>query len=105
MNFNFQADFFDLVAKDLIDAKKWYYEQSPHTDLEERFSQQVQNTLKNVIKNPFIYHQRYLKIQVAYTKVFPFGIYFYTDEEIEKIIIVAVLHNKMDVNVVLNQRL
>jgi len=103
IEFNFELDYFDQVEADIELAKHWYYEQSPDTDLEERFANSVLNTLYKIQKNPFIYHPIFENIRIAHPKFFPYGIYFTVDEDKQIILILAVLHNKQDKNKVLKR--
>ncbi len=52
MNFKFDAIFFNQIAHDLINAKKWYFQQSPQTNLDQKFSKEVKIVLESVCANP-----------------------------------------------------
>ena len=105
MNFKFDAVFFDQIAQDLINAKKWYFKQSPQTNLDQKFSKEVETVIESICANPYIHQKRYFNLQAAKTKTFPFKIYFYLDEENRTIIIVGIIHNKMDSAAILKERL
>jgi hypothetical protein len=96
IEFNFELDYFDLVDEDIEIAKLWYYEQSPHTDLEERFAHAIKDAISILQKNPFIYHPIFENIRIAHPKFFPYGIHFTINEKTNKILILAILHNKQD---------
>ena len=98
IEYNFELDYFDQVEDDIELAKLWYYEQSPDTDLEERFANAIKNTLLKIHKNPFIYHPVFENIRIAHPKFFPYGIHFTINEEKKEILILAILHNKQNKN-------
>ena len=50
IEFDYQINYFDLVDEDIENAKFWYYEQNPDTDLEERFAQAIKVTIEKIIK-------------------------------------------------------
>ncbi len=45
IEFDFELDYFDEVEVDIENAKLWYYEQSPDTDLEERFADGIKEVI------------------------------------------------------------
>jgi hypothetical protein len=101
--FEFELHFFDEVELDVLQAKTWYYEQSPDTDLEERFSVSIVNTISILNKNPFIFYPKFENVRVAHAKGFPYGVHFITNELLKTITIVAVLHNKVDISKLKNR--
>jgi hypothetical protein len=54
IEFDFELNYFDEVDDDIEIAKLWYYEQSPDTDLEERFADAIKEAIAKLQKNPFI---------------------------------------------------
>lgn len=96
IEFNFELDYFDEVEEDIEIAKLWYYEQSPETYLEERFADAIKEVIEKLQKNPFIYHPIFENIRIAHPKFFPYGVHFVINEDINQILIVAILHNKQD---------
>jgi plasmid stabilization system protein ParE len=94
--FDFELHYFVEVEMDIDDAKLWYYTQNPDTDLEERFASAIKVIIKKVQKNPFIYSPIFENIRIAHPKIFPYGVHFYIEEDIKRITIVAILHNKQD---------
>lgn len=94
--FDFDLNYFEEVEKDIDEAKLWYYEQNPDTDLEERFAKAIKEVIEKVHKNPFIYYPIFKNIRIAHPKIFPYGVHFYIEEDIKQITIVAILHNKQD---------
>jgi plasmid stabilization system protein ParE len=103
IKFDFALDYFDEVENDIEIAKLWYYEQSPDTDLEVRFANAIKETISKLQKNPFIYHPLFENIRIAQPKNFPYGIHFKINEDINQIIIVAILHNKQDKSKIINR--
>jgi hypothetical protein len=51
--FDFKLNYFDAVEDDIEIAKHWYYEQSPDTDLEERFADAIKETIDKLQKKSF----------------------------------------------------
>ena len=72
IEFDFQLNYFDEVDNDIEIAKFWYYEQSPDTDLEERFADAIKEAIVKLQKNPFIYHPIFENIRIAHPKFFPY---------------------------------
>jgi plasmid stabilization system protein ParE len=103
IKFDFELDYFDEVENDIEIAKLWYYEQSPETDLEERFANAIKETISKLQKNPFIYYPLFENIRIAQPKIFPYGIHFKINEDINQIIIIAILHNKQDKSKIINR--
>ena len=96
IEFAFELHYFDEVEDDIEIAKLWYYEQSPDTDLEERFADAIKESITKLQKNPFIYYPIFENIRIAHPKFFPYGIHFIINEDKKEILIVAILHNKKD---------
>ena len=48
IEFDFELNYFDEVENDNEIAKLWYYEQSPDTDLEERFADAIKETISEL---------------------------------------------------------
>ena len=96
IEFDFELNYFDQVEEDIEIAKFWYYEQSPDTDLEERFAFAIKETINKLKKNPFIYYPIFENIRIAHPKFFPYGVHFIINEDIKEILIIAILHNKQD---------
>jgi plasmid stabilization system protein ParE len=96
IEFEFELDYFDQVEDDIELAKFLYYEQSPDTDLEERFADAIKESIHKLQKNPFIYYPVFENIRVAHPKFFPYGIHFVINEDKKEILIIAILHNKED---------
>lgn len=98
IEFDFELDYFDEVEHDIEIAKLWYYNQSPDTDLEERFADAIKEAIDKLQKNPFIYHPIFENIRIIHPRFFPYGVHFIINENKKEILIVAILHNKQDKN-------
>ncbi len=96
IQFDFELDYFDEVEDDIEVAKLWYYEQSPETDLEERFADAIKQVIHKLQTNPFIYHPIFENIRIAHPNFFPYGVHFIINEDKNQILIIAILHNKQD---------
>ena len=87
---SWQLHYYIEVETDLVDAKKWY--KSKQEGLQFRFATEVENSLNNIRKNPFIAQVRYKQIRVAYLHIFPFSIHYYINEPDKSIIIIGIFH-------------
>lgn len=96
IEFEFEMIYFDQVEEDIAKIKNWYYSQDPGSGLEEQFANAVKEIIYKLSKNPYIYHPIFKKVRIAYTKIFPFGVHFLIHEDLKQISIIAILHNKMD---------
>lgn len=94
IEFDFELSYFEEIENDIESAKLWYYEQSPNTNLDERFAEAIKETIKKLQKNPFIYYPIFQNIRIAHPKFFPYGVHFIINEDKKEILIVAILHNK-----------
>ncbi|HEY2582096.1 MAG TPA: type II toxin-antitoxin system RelE/ParE family toxin [Mucilaginibacter sp.] len=82
--------YYDEVAFDVRDAKKWYFKQQK--GLEKQFAEDVKKCLNRLQKDPLHYEVRYRQVRIAYCTIFPYAIHFYTDEPAEQIVIIAIVH-------------
>ncbi len=96
--FDFKLSYFDNVETDIEDAKYWYYDQSPDTNLEERFADSIIAIIHKIQKNPYIYHPIFENVRIAHPRFFPYCIYFTIDENKKTIIIIGILHSKQDIS-------
>ncbi|GHT64794.1 hypothetical protein AGMMS50239_23160 [Bacteroidia bacterium] len=88
----YKAFYLNEVREDIKNAKQWYREQQE--DLEEKFILSLKVTISNILKMPSAYAIRYKKVRIAHTKIFPYNIHFYIDDEKNQIIITGIIHNK-----------
>ena len=88
----FRVLYLDEVENDLFEAKQWYAEKQ--TGLDMRFASAVKDTLSNIVRMPTLYAIRYRNVRIAHTKVFPYNVHFYIDEDNEQIVIIGIVHNK-----------
>ncbi len=84
--------YFDDAKSDITKAKEWYKEQMD--GLEKRFAEAIKTAILKLQTNPFAYSIRYKNIRIAHPKTFPYCIHFYVNEEINQIVIIAIVHNK-----------
>ena len=94
IEFDFELRYFEEIENDIESAKLWYSEQSPNTNLDERFAEAIKETIKKLQKDPFIYYPIFQNIRIAHPKFFPYGVHFIINEDKKEILIVAILHNK-----------
>ena len=84
--------YLDEVENDIAEAKRWYAEQQE--GLDERFTAAVKETLSNIVNMPSVYAVRYRNVRIAHTKVFPYNVHFYIDEDKKQVVIIGIIHNK-----------
>ncbi|MDR0618909.1 MAG: type II toxin-antitoxin system RelE/ParE family toxin [Bacteroidales bacterium] len=84
--------YLDAVRDDILNAKQWYAEQQK--GLDEKFVAAIKDAIANIIKMPAAYAVRYKNVRIAHTRVFPYNIHFFIDEEKEQIILIGVVHQK-----------
>lgn len=88
---------FNLIIKtkakhDLKTALNWYKLQ--RDDLAKQLLIKVDYSLAKIRANPFHFQERYKGIRIAFTKTFPYGIYFTVEND--TIFVHAILHNKQN---------
>ncbi|MDR2207199.1 MAG: hypothetical protein LBE36_13705 [Flavobacteriaceae bacterium] len=88
----YQAKYFDEVAADILEAKKWYKQQQD--GLEERFATAIEEIILKILKMPTAYGIRYKNIRIAHPKIFPYNIHFYIDEPTETVVFTGIIFNK-----------
>jgi len=84
--------YLDEVENDIAEAKCWYAEQQ--TGLDTRFTAAVKETVANILKMPSAYAIRYRNVRIAHTKVFPYNVHFYINEDKSQVVIIGIIHNK-----------
>ncbi|GHT57033.1 hypothetical protein AGMMS49982_24060 [Bacteroidia bacterium] len=88
----YTALYFDEVKNDIQTAKTWYKEQQ--SGLDEKFELSLKAAIANILKMPFAYAVRYKNVRIAHTKIFPYNVHFYVDDEKEQIVVIGIVHNK-----------
>ena len=78
---------------DVLEAKNWYKTQQK--GLEKRFANEVKTTINYFIKNPLLFQEKYKKVCIAFTEVFPFGIHYHLNEETKTITVLGVFHTSL----------
>jgi plasmid stabilization system protein ParE len=97
----YKLSYFDEAKTDVREAKFWYKRQQ--IGLEKRFAASIKYTLSRIVNNPFMCAVRYKNIRIAHPKEFPYGIHYYIDNIHYELVIIAIIHNKRDVNMVLKR--
>lgn len=86
--------YYDEVAKDIFEAKKWYREQQ--NGLDKRFVDDIKISIERLQKDPLNYEIRYRNTRIVYCDIFPYAIHFYMDEPEKRIVIIAIVHQHRD---------
>lgn len=73
---------------DIEEAASWYEKQRPK--LGDDFLDEVQCTLQILVENPYLYAVVHRNTRRALIHRFPFGVYYFIDQN--SIIIIAVMH-------------
>lgn len=81
------------VKNDVLDAKDWY--KSQQKGLDKRFASEVKITLNYLIKNPFLFQEKYKTVRIAFTEVFPFGVHYHLNQDSKTITVLGVFHTSM----------
>jgi hypothetical protein len=81
------------VKTDVLKAKNWY--KSQQKGLENRFANEIKNTLNYLIKNSLLFQVKYKTTRTAYTEVFPFGVHYHFNQKTKTITILGVFHTSM----------
>jgi plasmid stabilization system protein ParE len=95
--------YFKSVKDDVRRAKDWYKKQ-PSFELDKRFATAVKEVITALEKYPERYGFYYRQIRAVALKVFPYKVYFYIDDDGEQIVVIAILHNKQDRSVIIDDR-
>jgi plasmid stabilization system protein ParE len=97
----FELFYLDEVKQDIKDAKQWYRKRQP--GLEKTLASDIKYCLEHIRKNPFHYPLKYKNVRVVYCPVFPYAVHFYVEEPKEKIIIIAVIHQRRNPELVIKR--
>lgn len=89
---NVLINYIDEAREDFRSAKKWYAQRS--YGLNQRFGDAVRACIESIGRNPLAFRARHRDVRVAYTKVFPYGVYFVLHPNKNEVTILAILHNK-----------
>ena len=80
------------VELDIESAFEWY--ETEELGLGREFLDQLRAAYYRILENPFAFEELRLGIRRALTRRFPYGVYFFVDEE--AILILAILHCARD---------
>ncbi len=83
-----------LAKKDIQQAVSWYNLKQNH--LGNRFLRTLRNEVKVIQKNPSAFINRYNEIHTLVMNDFPFMIHYLIENELKKVIIVAVFHTSLN---------
>jgi plasmid stabilization system protein ParE len=88
----YKAGYYQDARLDVKEAKEWY--RSQKKGLEKRLADDIKTAIFRLRDTPFVHAVRYKNIRIAHLDKFPYSIHFYIDEPDQKIIIIAILHNR-----------
>ena len=80
------------AEQEISDITSWYEERL--TGLGKRFLENIDSTLKSILENPLVYHKVYKNYRRALLGKFPYGVYYFIEEN--NIFVFAVYHEKRD---------
>jgi plasmid stabilization system protein ParE len=90
----YRIELLPLAKKDIQQAVSWYNLKQNH--LGNRFLRTLRNEVKIIQKNPTAFINRYNEIHTLVMSNFPFMIHYLIEEELKKIIVVAVFHTSLN---------
>ena len=88
----YKVFYLDIVETDIAEAKQWYASQQE--GLGARFATAVKEAVESIEKRPLSYAVRHKNVRIAHTKVFPYNIHFYVDEDKKQAVIIGIVHGK-----------
>src|SRR5690606_12927364 len=94
----YQLQLSNSAIRDLNNAVNWYDDQ--REGLGDKFKVAVNGIFRYITSSPKIFQLRYKEVRMAKIGGYPFGIFFITEEEEKKIIVVGVIHNKRNPKVI-----
>jgi len=95
---SYQLQLSNSAIRDLNNAINWYNDQ--REGLGDKFKVAVNGIFRYITSSPKIFQLRYKEVRMAKIGGYPFGIFFITEEEEKKIIVVGVIHNKRNPKVI-----
>jgi plasmid stabilization system protein ParE len=90
----YRIELLPLAKKDIQQAINWYNLNQKNLGL--RFLRAFQTEVKVIQKNPTAFINRYNEIHKLVMSNFPFLIHYLIEEELKKIIVVAVFHTSLN---------
>jgi len=88
----YQITYRPIATQEYENAIKWYFERNQATA--ERFVKAVNEKLDNLSSNPLQYKSLFKKFHEVSTGKFPYTIVYLVDEAQERVVIVAIYHQK-----------
>lgn|SRR6478735_8586373 len=83
--------FFDEVKQDIKEAKSWYRQQLK--GLEKRFAEDIKTAINHIEERPYAHAIRYKNVRIAHPNIFPYSVHYFIEEEVNTIVIIAIVHN------------
>jgi|688.fasta_scaffold416142_1 plasmid stabilization system protein ParE len=90
----YRIEILPLAKQDIQQAVSWY--NLKQNNLGNRFLRALQNEVKVIQKNPAAFINRYNHIHTFVMNDFPFMIHYLIENELKKVIIVAVFHTSLN---------
>jgi plasmid stabilization system protein ParE len=90
----YRIEILPLAKNDIQQAVSWY--NLKQNNLGNRFLRNVRNEVKIIQKNPTAFINRYNQIHTFVMNDFPFMIHYLIENELKKVIIVAVFHTSLN---------
>jgi plasmid stabilization system protein ParE len=90
----YRIEILPLAKNDIQQAVSWY--NLKQNNLGNRFLRAPQNEVKVIQKNPAAFINRYNQIHTFVMNDFPFMIHYLIENELKKVIIVAVFHTSLN---------
>jgi len=88
----YQVTYRAIATEEYEEAIKWYYERS--AGAAERFINAVNEKLDNISSNPRQYKNLFKNYHEVSTIKYPYTIVYFIDEELQRVVIVAIYHHK-----------
>ena len=81
----------NAAKKDATESRRWYENQQK--GLGKRFVNDLKITLSRIASNPFSYTIRHEESRKANLLIFPYGVFFFIDENTNTVFVIAIKHN------------
>ncbi|TAM96446.1 MAG: plasmid stabilization system [Chitinophagaceae bacterium] len=88
----YETGYFEEARLDVKEGKTWY--RSQKKGLEKQFAEDIKTAIFRLREMPFTHAARYKNVRIAHLDKSPFSIHFYIDEADQKIVVIAILHNR-----------
>jgi len=88
----YQITYREIAAEEYADAIKWYEDKS--TAAAEGFIRAVDDKLDSISDNPKKYKNLFRNYYEVSTKKYPYTIVYFIEEQLQRVVIVAIYHHK-----------